>query len=438
MFQIKTNKQAKHDEELFEALVDEQLTAAIVAASRGDFSSRANPAKLPPALARAAEAFNRFLETQQALMIDTKCMSSEHEKGDIDVVINAQKFEGEFRTMAQSVNAMVGSHIAVKKLAMGVVQEFGRGNFDAPLDKLPGKKAFINDTIEMVRGNLKGLMAEMSRMSTEHENGDIDVVIDTQKFEGDFRAVAQGINNMVGSHIAVKKLAMGVIQEFGRGNFDAPLDKLPGKKAFINDTMEMVGGNLKGLMAGMNSMSAENEKGDMDVMIDTHKFDGDFRTMAQGVNNMVGSHIGVKKMAMGVIQEFGRGNFDAPMEKLPGKKAFINETIETVRGNLKALIEDANMLSDAAVEGRLSVRADANRHAGDFRRIVGGVNSTLDAIITPLKEVQEVLSRIEGGDMTCTIQGDYRGSFAELKTAVNNTVGKLSATLAGGISATAA
>ena len=435
MFQIKTEKQAKHDAEVFESLIDEQLTAAITAAARGDFSSRANPAKLPPALARTAEAFNRLLDVQRALAADMNHMNAEHEKGDIDVTIDTQKFKGDFQAMAQTVNTLVGSHIGVKKRAMAVIQEFGRGNFDAPFEKLPGKKAFINDTIEMVRGNLKGLIAEMSKMSTEHDKGDIDVMIDAQRFEGDFRAMAQGINGMVGSHIAVKKLAMGVIQEFGRGNFDAPLEKLPGKKVFINDTIEMVRSNLKGVISEMNFMSAEHDKGDIDVMIDAKRFEGDFRAMAQGVNNMVGSHIAVKKLAMGVIQEFGRGNFDAPMQKLPGKKAFINDTIETVRGNLKALIEDANMLCEAAVEGRLDVRADANRHAGDFRRIVGGVNSTLDAIVTPLKEVQEVLSLIEGGDMTQTIQGDYQGSFAELKTAVNNTVGKLSATLAEVVSA---
>jgi methyl-accepting chemotaxis protein len=435
MFQIKTTKQAKLDDEVFDGLIDEHLTAAITAATGGDFSSRANPAKLPPALARVAESFNRFLEVQQALNADINRMSAEHERGDIDAKIDAQQFKGDFQTTAQAVNTMVGSHIAVKKLAMGVVQEFGRGNFDASIEKLPGKKAFINDTLEKVRSNLKGLIAEMNTMSTAHDKGDIDVVIDAQRFEGDFRTMAQGVNNMVGSHIAVKKLAMGVIQEFGRGNFDAPLEKLPGKKAFINDTIEIVRGNLKGLIAEMNFMSAEHDRGDIDVMIDAQKFEGSFRTMAQGVNNMVGAHIRVKKLAMGVIQEFGRGNFDAPLEKLPGKKAFINDTIETVRGNLRALIEDANMLSDAAVEGRLDVRADANRHAGDFRRIVSGVNSTLDAIVNPLKEVQEVLSLIEGGDMTQTIQGDYQGSFAELKMAVNNTVGKLSATLAEVISA---
>ena len=39
--------------------------------------------------------------------------------------------------------------------AMAVVKAFGEGDFDAPLEQLPGKKAFINDTVERVRGLLK-------------------------------------------------------------------------------------------------------------------------------------------------------------------------------------------------------------------------------------------------------------------------------------------
>jgi methyl-accepting chemotaxis protein len=429
MLQLKTSRRARREEDALAALIDAQLTSAVNAAAAGDFSRRPNPAALPPALGRTAEAFNRLLDVLQMLRGDMNRMSLEHDKGDIDVTMEAGRFEGDFRAMAQGVNAMVGAHIAVKKQAMSVIQEFGRGNFDAPMDKLPGKKAFINDTIEKVRGNLKGVIAEMNKMSTEHDKGEIDVKIDADRFEGDFRAMAQGINAMVGSHIAVKKLAMGVIQEFGRGNFDAPMEKLPGKKAFINETIEKVRSNLKGVIAEMNKMSAEHDKGDIDVKIDAERFEGDFRAMAQGVNAMVGAHIAVKKQAMGVIQQFGRGNFDAPMDRLPGKKAFINDTIEQVRANLKALIADAVMLSEAAVAGQLDVRADASRHTGDFRRIVDGVNSTLDAIVTPLREVQQVLSRIEGGDMTHTIRGDYRGAFAELKSAVNNTVEKLVETL---------
>ena len=270
------------------------------------------------------------------------------------------------------------------------------------------------------------VIAAMNHMIREHDAGDIDVTIDASRFEGAFRKMAEGINEMVGSHVAAKRKAVAIFAEFGRGNFEASMELLPGKKRFINETIEQVRGNLKGLIAEMNRMSGEHEKGDIDVTIDVGKFKGDFATMARGVNEMVGAHIAVKKLAMGVFTEFGSGNFEAPMAPLPGKRRFINETIEQVRANLKALIADAALLSRAAVEGRLATRADASKHPGDFRKIVQGVNDTLDAVTAPMKETAAVLEKLAAGTLSArTDPARYRNESRALVESVNVALGAL-------------
>jgi len=234
---------------------------------------------------------------------------------------------------------------------------------------------------------------------------------------------------MVFGHIAVKKKAMACIQQFGEGNFDAPLEQFPGKKAFINDTIETVRTNLKSFIAEMNHMSKEHDAGDIDVRIDEGKFKNDFKSMAEGVNAMVFGHIAVKKKAMACIKQFGEGNMDAPLELFPGKKVFINETIEQVRANVKALIADVNMLSSSAIAGKLDTRTDVSRHLGDFRKIVQGMNDTMDAVIEPLRDVQRVMAAMEKGDLTQTINKQYQGDFATLKEAINNTIVRLLETI---------
>ncbi|MCR5867154.1 hypothetical protein LRS14_18465 [Aquincola sp. J276] len=144
----------------------------------------------------------------QQLLAEAQRMARAHEAGDIDAVMPLDAFEVEGRLLAQQVNALVGSHIAVKKQALECVRRFGQGDFHATLEALPCKKAFINEVIEQVRANLVGLVAELNQMSREHDAGDIDVVIDSRRFAGDFRTMADGINRMVAGHIAVKKKAM--------------------------------------------------------------------------------------------------------------------------------------------------------------------------------------------------------------------------------------
>ena len=90
-----------------------------------------------------------------------------------------------------------------------------------------------------------------------------------------------------------------------------------------------------------------------------------------------------------------------------------------MRTNLKALITDANLLVEAAVAGKLSTRADASKHGGDFRKIVEGVNATLDAVVGPLQDVGKVLDKMAGGDLTAQVVTEYAGDFGRLRTAVN-------------------
>lgn len=294
------------------------------------------------------------------------------------------------------------------------------------LQDKPASLTKVCDGVNALLDRIQQVNAELNQMSREHDAGDIDVVIDAERFPGEFRVMAQGINTMVAGHIAVKKKAMACVAEFGRGNFDAPMDPLPGKKAFINAVIEQVRGNMKRLIAEMNHMSKEHDAGDIDVVIDVNKFEADFRSMAEGINAMVAGHIAVKKQAMACIAEFGRGNFEAPLARFPGKKAFINEIIEQVRAHLKALIVDTDMLIAAASEGRLDTRADTTRHQGDFRKIVQGINTTLDAVVGPLTEMNAVLGALSSGDLTRTIDKEYRGAFGEMREYANNTVLRLS------------
>ncbi|WP_018411064.1 methyl-accepting chemotaxis protein [Methyloversatilis thermotolerans] len=393
----------------------------------GDFSAARELGASPSGT--LAASLNTLSAKLGLLMQQMKHMSAEHDKGDIDVAVDLSRFEGDYRTLAQDVNDLVASHIAVKKKAMAVFREFGEGNMDAPMEALPGKKAFINDTIEQVRRNIKTFIEEMNHMAVEHDRGDIDVMMDEGRFKGAYRTMAEGVNRMVAGHIAVKKKAMAVFKEFGEGNMDAPMEVLPGKKAFINDTIEQVRRNIKTFIEEMNHMSAEHDRGDIDVMMDGGKFKGAYRTMAEGVNQMVAGHIAVKKKAMAVFKAFGEGNMDAPMDALPGKKAFINDTIEQVRGNIKMLVADTDLLVQAALAGDLDKRADSDKHKGDFRRIVQGINDTLDAVINPVNEVMTVLAAMERNDLSMRVEGNYRGKLQDLKNSVNSTSDRLSQTI---------
>ena len=97
---------------------------------------------------------------------------------------------------------------------------------------------------------------------------------------------------------------------------------------------------------------------------------------------------------------------------------------EVIRA-IKALVTDANALVQHAVSGKLSVRTDISKHQGDYKKIVEGINQTLDAIIAPIQEAAQVLEEMAKGNLAVSVKGDYQGDHALIKNALNVTIGNI-------------
>ncbi len=211
------------------------------------------------------------------------------------------------------------------------------------------------------------------------------------------------------------------LQLLAVGNLDINVSVLS-EKDVLGKSLEQTAETVKRLIEEINRMSRQHELGDIDARIPAEEFEGAYGAMANSINTMVEGHINVKKKAMACVAEFAAGNFDAGLEQFPGKKAFINETIERLRERLKALLQDINALVATSLEGDLSKRADASGHEGDFKRIIEGVNSLMNAIIQPIREAAHALSRMSGGNLTEYVLGDYKGHHAQMKNSVNSTL----------------
>ena len=280
----------------------------------------------------------------------------------------------------------------------------------------------VSPNVQATFTTLNRVIAEVNRVSAAHDGGDIDVTLDAASFQGAYRTMAEGVNKMVAGHIAVKKKAMACVGEFGKGNFDAPLEKFPGKKAFINDTIEQVRANLKHFIAEMGRVSAAHDAGDIDVALDGPAFQGAYRTMAEGVNKMVAGHIAVKKKAMACIAEFGKGNFDAPLEKFPGKKAFINETIEKFREQVRLVCAEMARLNEAAKEGDLTYQGDASQLSGAFMEIITGANWTLNAFRNAIEPIVQNAVSLSSSATEMSTVSTQMGANAEETAAQANVV----------------
>jgi methyl-accepting chemotaxis protein len=330
----------------------------------------------------------------------------------------------EFREITVGINKTLDAVIGPLNVASEYVDRISKGNIPEKItDSYNGDFNEIKNNLNGCIDAINSLVADASMLSTAAIEGKLATRADASKHEGDFAKIINDINQTLDVVIWPLNVAAEYVDCISKGNIPEKItDNYNGDFNEIKNNLNVCIDALNGLISEMNRMSLEHEKGDIDVVVDVNRFEGAYKTMAQGVNDMVNAHIAVKKKAMGVFMEFGTGNFEAPMELLPGKKRFINDIVEQVRANLKALIEDTNMLAKTAMDGQLAIRADASRHQGDFRKIVEGVNNTLDSVIDPLNVAAMYVDRIAKGDMPELITDNYNGDFNNIKNNLNSLI----------------
>ncbi|HEY0907071.1 MAG TPA: methyl-accepting chemotaxis protein [Methylophilus sp.] len=169
---------------------------------------------------------------------------------------------------------------------------------------------------------------------------------------------------------------------------------------------------------------SEAAQGNLSQRVDVSVLPNGFvREIGLGINQILEALIVPLNVAASYVADISKGHIPARItDQYHGDFNTLKDNLNQCIDAINALVSDANMLSQSAVEGRLSTRADASRHNGDFRKIVEGVNATLDAVIGPLNVAAECVNRISRGEIPSRIVDTYQGDFNEIKNNLNTCI----------------
>ena len=97
--------------------------------------------------------------------------------------------------------------------------------------------------------------------------------------------------------------------------------------------------------------------------------------------------------------------------------------------NVQKLLGEVSLIVSAAQNGDFSGRAAVGEVGGALGDLVAGINEINAVVDSATSEFASALSAVAGGDLTVRVDSAYRGKFAELKSAINETVDRLSSTV---------
>ncbi|WP_319244825.1 cache domain-containing protein [uncultured Propionivibrio sp.] len=223
-----------------------------------------------------------------------------------------------------------------------------------------------------------------------------------------------------------------VSDRMAAGDFDFTLDTQAKDEAGdVFRAVMTVKTSVQAMIADANVLSAAAAAGKLDARADAAKHQGEFRAIVEGINNTMVAVAGPIDEVKRVMVAVEKGDLSQRSDtEYRGEFGTLMAAVKGMSGTVRTLVEDANTLSASAQQGKLSVRADAAKHQGEFRAIIDGINATMDAVVAPIDEVRDVMAAVEQGDLTRRVNGNYQGDFGGLQASVNNTVERLSSIIA--------
>jgi len=286
-------------------------------------------------------------------------------------------------------------------------------------NKVIGVVQVIQDNSEEARFD-----EEISRLVKAAVNGQLNERGKCDDFQNSYRDLMAEVNAMLDAVIGPLKVTAGYVEHISKGDIPEKIT------ANYNGDFNTIKLNLNQCIDAVNSLVADAStltkaavEGRLETRADASKHQGDYRKIVQGVNDTLDAVIGPLNFSAGYVDRISKG--DIP-EKIT---ASYNGDFNTIKINLNQCIDavstmvaDAVMLSKAAVEGKLETRADASKHQGDYRKIVQGVNSTLDAVVGPMQDVGGILTKLAGGDFTALVANKYAGDYELLTNTLSKSV----------------
>ncbi len=195
--------------------------------------------------------------------------------------------------------------------------------------------------------------------------------------------------------------------------------------------LQQMQSKLREIIEAQNEMSRRHADGAISHRIDADAFEGEFRTMVVGTNDLVAAHIAVKMRMVDLVRTYADGDLSESMEQLPGEKARISEAVNGVRDRLLAINGEIKHLVNAAAAGDFSVRGDAGAFKHDFRVMVEGLNTLMITADRNLAALSGLLRALADGDLSGRIDGQFQGVFATMRDDANATVAQLTAIVGG-------
>jgi methyl-accepting chemotaxis protein len=392
-----------------------EVQRMIKAGVNGDLKTRADATKYSGGWGVVIEGFNETLDAVVGPLDVAADYVDRIARGDAPPKITAT-YNGDFNTIKNNLNACID---AINQQA-GAAQGIAAGDLSVAIN-VRCETDVVAKSLLQITQSLKNLVADADMLAKGAVEGRLANRADASQHRGDYRKVIDGVNHALDALIAPLNMAANYVDRIGKGDIPAKITDT------YNGDFNTLKNNLNNCIDGLGGLVEANKVlqrmavNDYTVAVEG-SYHGIFAEVAKATN---GAQERVKNF-IAVFEKVAVGDFQEELKNLRevGKRSendtLVPAAVQTMT-SIDALVRDADMLAKAAATGRVGTRADVSKHLGDYRKVIEGMNHTLEAIVEPLRATAENASTLASSSEELTAVSQQMAANAE-ETAVQANV----------------
>jgi HAMP domain-containing protein/signal transduction histidine kinase/CheY-like chemotaxis protein len=419
-------------------VIDPKITLRVLeAVQRGDFSARL-PADWPGSAGKVAAAFNSIIEANERLERDIRRLSRRVGKAGQVKRGPARHARGAWASTLDAVNDLAEDLARPNTEIARVISAVANGDLTQtmPLEidgrPLHGRFLSTARTVNTMVGHLNAFAGEVTRVAREvGTEGKLGGQAHVRGVGGVWKDLTDNVNLMAGNLTSQVRNIAEVTTAVQQGDLSKKITvDVRGEILELKNTINTMVDQLNAFASEVTRVAREvGTEGKLGGQADVKGVGGIWKDLTDNVNLMAGNLTSQVRNIAEVTTGIANGNLSKKITvDVRGEILELKDTINTMVDQLNAFANEVTRVArEVGTEGRLGGQADVKGVGGVWRDLTENVNFMAGNLTSQVRNIAEVTTAVQQGDLSKKITVDVRGEILELKNTINTMVDQLNA-----------
>jgi methyl-accepting chemotaxis protein len=341
------------------------------------------------------------------------------ERGRVD------QFDGVYREIVQGINEMLDAILLPIGEGNRILAQISSGKIDELIAQTyKGDHEKMKQAVNNVAVVVQGLQKELVRLVEASKDGQLSDRGKPEQFQGAYAEIVRGVNTMLDAILLPIGEGNRILAQISNGKIDELIAQTyKGDHEKMKQAVNNVAAVVQGLQKELVRLVDASKEGQLSDRGKPEQFQGAYAEIVRGVNTMLDAILLPIGEGNRILAQISNGKIDELIAHIyKGDHEKMKQAVNNVAVVVQSLHNELTRLTDASNAGKLSERGKPDQFRGAYAEIVRGVNSILDAVITPLNFTAGYIDRISKGDIPPAITDTYHGDFNLIKDNLNTLI----------------